>query len=562
MFSSAMPNKTDNSEIVHEGWLTKSPPTKRIWRARWRRRWFVLRHSGELPGQYFLCYYTDRSRRTLKGQIDLDQCEQVDAGLQFENSKHKYQFMFDVRTPKRVYYLAAETESDMNKWVDCVCHVCGLKSYPQEENAYSAEETSSLVEEVNQSTESPPVSPSSTASGPYIPISECITGKPLSNNASLDEFYDSPRRLQPPGSIELRASGSTTPPLQSPGTDAESVFTDEEWTNPKPAVNWDTFPQPSDSSLEDVKASVIMGKRSYTKPVAPPRPPKPQHLVLQDSTVMHTYTNLGSPRDVAHGSGGNVVNEMYDFPRSHQFNGEQENIDPVPAPNPRHCYTNAAPSHVGGIVFNYDFAHNLSGDEPVSPNSEASSNAQYSNMSSPISSGHPPVVNRGLKPGRKTSESVSNEPSPQCPNVDLNHLRNLKPVPTQRTKDDQAPLKLCAPPLRRPDYNSHNLRFHSTHSPTSKSYGDSIDMDSNLDEHDVVSYDSSRFSLMSSLHRSPAKKKEIQYLDLDLDSSENGTHTSASEASLTVYKQVDFVKTEAFNRTRQKVEEERNNAQI
>lgn len=44
---------------------------------RWRKRWFILRHSGELPGQYFLCYYTDRNCRKLKGQIDLDQCEQV-----------------------------------------------------------------------------------------------------------------------------------------------------------------------------------------------------------------------------------------------------------------------------------------------------------------------------------------------------------------------------------------------------------------------------------------------------------------------------------------------------
>ncbi|CAA9996539.1 unnamed protein product [Nesidiocoris tenuis] len=478
---------------------------------RWRRRWFVLRHSGELPGQYFLCYYTDRSRRTLKGQIDLDQCEQVDAGLQFENSKHKYQYMFDVCTPKRVYYLAAETESDMNKWVDCVCHVCGLKSYPQDENACESEENSSLVEEVNQTFESPPVSPSSTASGPYIPISECITGKPLASNSGLDDFYDSPRRLRPPGALELRASGSTTPPLQSPGTDAESVFTDEEWTSSKPAVNWDTFPQPTDGSLEDVKSAVFVGKRSYTKPVAPPRPPKPQHLVLQDSTVMHTYTNLDSPQDPgqrsANGLDGNVVNEMYDFPRSHQFNnGEQENIDPIPVPNPRHCYTNAAPSHVGNIVFNYDFAHNSSGDEPVSPNSEASSTAQYSNMSSPVASGHPPAVNRGLKPGRKPSDSISNEPSPQCPNVDLNHLRNLKPTPTQRVKED-----------------------------------------------------------LSSLHRIHGKNKEIQYLDLDLDSTpENGNHSTASnsESSLTVYKEVDFVKTEAFNRTKQKVEQERNNAQL
>jgi GRB2-associated-binding protein 1 len=37
----------------------------------------VLRHSGELPGQYFLEYYTDHNCRKLKGKIDLDQCEQV-----------------------------------------------------------------------------------------------------------------------------------------------------------------------------------------------------------------------------------------------------------------------------------------------------------------------------------------------------------------------------------------------------------------------------------------------------------------------------------------------------
>lgn len=36
--------------------------------------------------------------------------------------------MFDVKTPKRTYYLAADSETDMNKWVDCVCQVCGLKS--------------------------------------------------------------------------------------------------------------------------------------------------------------------------------------------------------------------------------------------------------------------------------------------------------------------------------------------------------------------------------------------------------------------------------------------------
>lgn len=44
---------------------------------KWRRRWFVLRPSGQVPQQYVLEYYTDQSYRKLKGTIDLDQCDQV-----------------------------------------------------------------------------------------------------------------------------------------------------------------------------------------------------------------------------------------------------------------------------------------------------------------------------------------------------------------------------------------------------------------------------------------------------------------------------------------------------
>lgn len=41
--------------------------------------------------------------------------------------------MFDVKTPNRIYYLAAESEEDMNNWVDCICHVCGLKAFTDEQ---------------------------------------------------------------------------------------------------------------------------------------------------------------------------------------------------------------------------------------------------------------------------------------------------------------------------------------------------------------------------------------------------------------------------------------------
>ncbi|XP_016970401.1 protein daughter of sevenless [Drosophila rhopaloa] len=114
----------------YEGWLIKSPPTKRIWRARWRRRWFILK-QGEIPEQFCLEYYTDHNCRKLKGVIDLDQCEQVDCGLRLENRKQKFQYMFDIKTPKRTYYLAAETEADMRDWVNCICQVCHLHDTKQ-----------------------------------------------------------------------------------------------------------------------------------------------------------------------------------------------------------------------------------------------------------------------------------------------------------------------------------------------------------------------------------------------------------------------------------------------
>lgn len=35
--------------------------------------------------------------------------------------------MFDVKTPKRTYYLAADTDEELKGWVNCICQVCGLQ---------------------------------------------------------------------------------------------------------------------------------------------------------------------------------------------------------------------------------------------------------------------------------------------------------------------------------------------------------------------------------------------------------------------------------------------------
>ncbi|KAJ8737680.1 hypothetical protein PYW08_000275 [Mythimna loreyi] len=170
--------------IVFEGWLTKSPPNRRIWRTRWRRRWFALRQSGELPGQYFLDYYADRNCRRLKGTIDLDLCEQVDAGLHMERNgqaplnPNLRGSVFTIQTQRRTYHLEADCEAEMEKWVDAICRVCGLRATedvpPSTVTRHNALDTyqNNLTANtaVNEHYECP------DGTGPYIPISECITG--------------------------------------------------------------------------------------------------------------------------------------------------------------------------------------------------------------------------------------------------------------------------------------------------------------------------------------------------------------------------------------------------
>lgn len=673
-------DNNSNSEIVHEGWLTKSPPNSRIWRARWRKRWFVLRHSGEIPGQYFLCYYTDQNHRKLKGQIDLDQCEQVDAGLRFESRKLKYQHMFDIKTPKRTYYLAAENEDDMNRWVDAICHICGLKTYPQD---------------------SPPISPSST--GPYIPISECYSGDPLSadrvndflansnglKNTSpfhpFDESFDWSKKFHTlrPGNLDLRAmSGecdTMTPPPQSPATDGESVFTDDDSIvqssimAQKPIVNWETFPRPSDSSLEgDVpKLSLVPNKR-YTRTfesaessqliVAPPRPPKPCHLVLTPTSTTgcpncHQSSNncesckqqqLSSSLDTQNKSNHQLgvencyqqkmmsitpksdveeppslegetedgkkkvssttsvasmtADDVFDTSRSQQIESKRANL-----PN------------TSGEIFRYDFDISTTllsdpstsispsiGSSAVTSHSQFPSESPlYSNLPSPTNLSTPPLVNRELKPGRKLSDStnsneaspnlivgsapmpaaissmlVQHSPMPAPPNID----RKLKPLipfshPIQIGKKydtaDGGPLQLASPPgsfgPRRaaPSPIPPQVRRHSTSD-------DDLGMYNDFSNDQIYIYNNTKFHTMDNNYRQGFST--IQYLDLDFFGTSasssspsksfepSSTVTSrplASDANLngTPYKTIDFLKTEAFNRTRQQAELQRQQLQ-
>lgn len=232
-----------------------------------------------------------------------------------------------------------------------------------------------------------------------------------------------------------------------PVSPTESVFTDtDEWV--KPSVNWETFPRLSNSSADGEPpracTTVTIGKR-FTKnledvilPIAPPRPPKPSHLV-SDS---HSYSNI---EDFCNGDDrkAGVNDEMYDFPRSHNMTNENVKSG-SPVPQARHCYSNAAPERMNGNIFRYDFnttsqITNQGLEDSNSPAAlESPSRVVYSNLPSPASlntppADRPPLVNRDLKPGRKDS-NASNEASPLLPNPPIN--RRLKPTPAHRKRID------------------------------------------------------------------------------------------------------------------------------
>ncbi|XP_069739393.1 GRB2-associated-binding protein 2 isoform X1 [Phaenicophaeus curvirostris] len=119
-------------EVVCSGWLRKSPPEKKLRRYAWKKRWFVLR-SGRMSGDPdVLEYYkNDHSKKPLR-VINLNFCEQVDAGLTFNKKELQDSYIFDIKTSDRTFYLVAETEDDMNKWVRSICQICGFNQ--SEEN--------------------------------------------------------------------------------------------------------------------------------------------------------------------------------------------------------------------------------------------------------------------------------------------------------------------------------------------------------------------------------------------------------------------------------------------
>lgn len=404
----------------------------------------------------------------------------------------------------------------------------------------------------------------STASGPYIPISECFSGSPVrsapfdSNFAPLNSLsrgrLDNVRSPLHIGHLNLTEG----PPPQSPGggiasgpggrssDDSESVFTDDdelasshsgshaggilEAQLRRTNGSLDRRLRPSDSSIENENIGWTAVQRYSKVPLdekkclnscdPPPRPPK-----RLNEAVM-------GPLD----SSSCVAEERYEIPRSHRNPAAEEAWlagDGQAEEPPRrrsHFYTNAAPSNLEGQVFCYDFA------ETAAEAGEA-----------------PPRINRNLKPKAAAVHKASRScdqietPPPTAKQVGLfgRQLRGDE----ERSSGSMTPRRPMGPFL--------------THSDDKLQY---LDLDHSNPAHGLAAPsrpESLRSMGSASTQNIPSGAASAAQLALfaSIKHSESSTMPGAATSSSgrgIVYKTVDFVKTEAFNRTRQDAEMNRN----
>ncbi len=74
-----------------------------------------------------LFYYEDCDLRRKKGSIDLTQCDEVQSLLHNDEHPHLFSIKTRDRNRSRTYFLAADTDGDMLKWVDCLCDILGMR---------------------------------------------------------------------------------------------------------------------------------------------------------------------------------------------------------------------------------------------------------------------------------------------------------------------------------------------------------------------------------------------------------------------------------------------------
>ncbi|KAI9278934.1 hypothetical protein BDA99DRAFT_493496 [Phascolomyces articulosus] len=90
---------------VKSGYLLKKGEKRRTW----KKRWFVLRTTK-------LAMYKDSKEYKLLRIIDLHEIHSV----VHVTSRNKYKYMFAISTPKRMYYLQADNQHELDGWIAAI----------------------------------------------------------------------------------------------------------------------------------------------------------------------------------------------------------------------------------------------------------------------------------------------------------------------------------------------------------------------------------------------------------------------------------------------------------
>ncbi|CAG0895535.1 unnamed protein product [Cyprideis torosa] len=454
-------------QVVHEGWLVKSPPPKSFFHAKWRRRWFVLRESGKLPRQYILEYFADQNKKKAKGIIDLDECEQrgcgltgtvtkltipkelrfnknqlissdrgdlrkqergnieeralingkmlvikcydkpihllptadvtspadvlehwdrrqeahvqlphpatIDASLSFRKHLH----IFSIYTRKRVFYLSACSETDMAKWVECLCQVCGLKQYtPTTPPVIGADGTDSPARNIHPiyangpSPNLPPLSATTQITTLGSPSPQA----PLSSGRGSGSIP-----TQTPSSVGLPNAlpsphGSPYIPISECRSGKRSDQVPGAQTTPASQGSWSTYPRtntPKDHSGGGAGPAVAPVYVNASPDI--PLPPKSQSARRATQGTVFTFDGVSCPPPVNRGL--------------------------KPSRSPLHPAAPVPPFGVARVAGKHGGMHHQKSSKSSSivPSTSASSCTPKISFARP----QPPRVDRSLKPSRR-----------------------------------------------------------------------------------------------------------------------------------------------------------------
>ncbi|KAI7800441.1 putative GRB2-associated-binding protein 2 [Triplophysa rosa] len=565
----------------------------------WKKRWFILR-SGRMSGDPdVLEYYkSDHAKKPIR-IIDLHCCEQVDAGLTFKRKEFQDSFVFDIKTAERTFYLVAETEEEMNRWVHSICQLCGFN---QSEDNPHGRRTFVCTLSILGSASFSQASRSSLLVGSDSAVqrlthgfSHCLNGM----GGQLHGFYSLPK----PGKHQQLSSRTDTRDAcyvlprgysseEQSELDSEDVYIYKTPCNTLAAPHANEQRALDNYDLPSIPGSVYQIPRTFDKNhnallpsnsdstnAPPPRPPKPsQGSETQWASPLSTGAQNGDVATVSVIPRRNTLPAVENIKLhrgssfetgSHQrpiFNNSGQSVESVNDGFSSYLRTKAPLTRSDSAGSEDNYVPMNPGSSPLSaaladspknnyiPMSPGPHHFDFPGFSATLPARKGSTASQCLRPGRLS------DVTPPPINRNLKPNRTAKPTPLDLRNNgiiDELPFKSpITMSWTRPmpvmnSMSSQHCRPISTQSITSTDSADS-------EENYVTMQNPASTSPAMSGTSSPAPRNcgNVDYLALDFQPGSPGPHRKPSTSSVTSDEKVDYVqvdkeKTQALQNTMQ-----------